>query len=286
MNRKSVVIAIISLCAVLAASAKMKEYPRAQIKVGYTYHETFVRGEDGIIERDVPFILLANQERSKFYCPQTEYKDSLESTPSGRALSTQMLHAAIEKYIASEDRSAMDAMVYHSFLYVFKSVADNEMTVYDKAGLFDYGYYSEPIKGITWEIGDSVNTVLGYECTVATAEYHGRKWTAWFSPEIPISDGPWKLTGLPGLILKATESTGQHYFTANGIEQSDKEMRPIYNSDKYDKMGRIDMLKAHRDRLDHSASVSTAATGINFGSDHIRTGDEVNIDFIETDYHE
>ena len=68
------------LAAILPAMAKNKEYPRAEIKVGYTYHETFVRGSDGIKKMDVQFVLLANRERSKFYSPATEFKDSLHST--------------------------------------------------------------------------------------------------------------------------------------------------------------------------------------------------------------
>ena len=70
----------------LGASAKKKrEYPCAEIKVGYNYHHKFLRGGDGVVEKNTPFILLANQEQSKFYCPSTEYRDSLLSTPSGRA---------------------------------------------------------------------------------------------------------------------------------------------------------------------------------------------------------
>ena len=59
---------------------------------------------------------------------------------------------------------------------------------------------------------------LGYDCIMATANYHGRNWNAWFTPEVPMNTGPWKLLGLPGLILEAVDSTGQHHFTANGIQ--------------------------------------------------------------------
>lgn len=55
-----------ALLAVMTATAKKKEYPRADIKVGYTYHETFVRGSDGIIERDIPFVLLATTSNQSF----------------------------------------------------------------------------------------------------------------------------------------------------------------------------------------------------------------------------
>lgn len=104
MNRQSIIITIMVFFAILDVSAKKtKEYPHAEIKVGYTYHETFVRGSDGIIKREIPFILLANKEQSKFYNTNTEFKDSLESTPQGRAVSDQLLHDAIKRYSTTRD---------------------------------------------------------------------------------------------------------------------------------------------------------------------------------------
>ena len=82
---------------------------------------------------------------------------------------------------------------------------------------------------------DSTKTILGYECTMATCEYRGRKWTAWFAVDVPIQDGPWKLSGLPGLILEATESTGQHGFTATGIQTTQRQITPVLGKDHYEK---------------------------------------------------
>ena len=38
----------------------------------------------------------------------------------------------------------------------------------------------------------------------------------WFTPDIPVSEGPWKLHGLPGLILQAEDS--EHWFSFVCIE--------------------------------------------------------------------
>ncbi len=287
MNRQSIIITIIAFFAMLDLSAKKKaEYPRAEIKVGYTYHETFVRGSDGIIKRDIPFVLLANKEQAKFYSPKTEYMDSLESTPQGRAISKQLRNDAIKRYSETKDESTMKSVVYQAFLYIFRSISDNQMTVYDKAGSLEFGVYTEPLGEIQWEISDSTKTVLGYNCVMATANYHGRDWTAWFAPDIPLQEGPWKLTGLPGLILDASESTGQHSFEVTGLEASNQEIVPIYPYQQYDKMSRIEMLRQLRNYRDHGRAIDAASTGLNLGPDHIRTGEEVNIDFLETDYHE
>ena len=287
MTRQSIIVTIILLLTIFDLSAKKtKEYPRAEIKVGYTYHETFVRGSDGIVKRDIPFILLANKEQSKFYNAKTEFKDSLKSTPQGRAVEKQLFNDAVKRYSETRDESAMNAVVYQTFLYIFRSKSDNRMTVYDKAGSLEYGVYTEPLGEIQWEITDSAKTVLGYECVMATANYHGRDWTVWFAPDIPLQEGPWKICGLPGLILEASESTGQHSFVATGLEASNQAIVPIYPYQQYDKMSRIEMLRQLRNYRDHGRAIDAAATGLNLGPDHIRTGEEVNIDFLETDYHE
>lgn len=79
--------------------------------------------------------------------------------------------------------------------------------------------YSEPIPRIDWKLhADTTRRILGYTCQRATAEFRGRRWSVWFTPEIPLSRGPWKLGGLPGLILQACDETGLFGFEATGVE--------------------------------------------------------------------
>ena len=284
-NRILTVLAL--FCVVFGAYAKKKQvdYPHADIKVGYNYHKVFMRGSDGVIERDLPFVLLANTKESKFYSPPTEYKDSLQSTPKGKAIYDKLLHEAINKYIESKDRSSMGDATYKTHLYVFKSKPDNLYEIYDYVGMTGHFYYTEPLDDMAWEITDSAKTILGYECFMATADYHGRHWTAWFTPEIHIQDGPWKLHGLPGLILEASESTGQHHFTANGLETSNAEIRPIYNKERFDKTSRIEMLKMERNGRDNGAAIVKAQIGLDLGPDAPITEESRKYDFLETDYH-
>lgn len=68
-----------------------------------------------------------------------------------------------------------------------------------------------------WDITDSICTVAGYPCIMATTKFRGRRWTAFFAPDIPIPEGPWKLWGLPGIILKAYDSKMHYSFTATDI---------------------------------------------------------------------
>ena len=285
MTTNRLITMLVLLCLALGANAKKKkqDYPRSEIKVSYNYHYKFWRGSDGVVEKDTPFILLANHNESKFYCPSTEYRDSLLSTPSGSAKEKKMFDAAVAAYVQNRDESAMDAVVYHSRLYVTKDFAKSVSTTYDQAGMGEYGYYDEPFSEIDWQIvEDSTKTLLGYECVMAITDYHGRKWTVWFTPEIPVQDGPWKFCGLPGLILEAAEEKGHHHFTADGIEQSSQSIYPIYNND-YEKMGRLDMLRNLRNYRDNNNSIIKASTCgmLDFGPD---APVQTEYDFLETDY--
>lgn len=75
--------------------------------------------------------------------------------------------------------------------------------------------YSEKIPEFEWMITSETISLLGYKCIKAVTNFRGRTWTVWFSPEIPLNYGPWKLGGLPGLILKAEDNN--RYFTYEAI---------------------------------------------------------------------
>ncbi len=268
---------------------KKKEFPRAEIKVSYDYPHKHLKTDAKAYDTEHKMVLLANSGYSKFFSPRTEFLDSLKSTPSGEAIYKKMKRAGIKRYIETQDDSSI--LTSQGKLYVFKNSADSIVTVYDQTGMLEQGYYSESLAEMVWEVGDSVKTVLGYECVMAETDYHGRHWTVWFTPDIPIQDGPWKLCGLPGLILEASESTGQHQFIATGIESSNQEIVPIYNPKKYDKMNRKDMLRGMRQYLTNGATMVNAFISNTPSGEKIEIKNEVNdapdlhIDFLETDYH-
>ena len=76
----------------------------------------------------------------------------------------------------------------------------------------------EQLEPQDWHFSSDTLTVLDYVCQKATTSFRGRDYEAWFSPEIPIKEGPWKLYGLPGLILKVVVDDGLFVFDAIGLE--------------------------------------------------------------------
>ncbi len=89
----------------------------------------------------------------------------------------------------------------------------------------DWFCYEDDMPELEWELTDSVTNVLGYECHSAVCNFRGREWMAFYSEEIPLMEGPWKLYGLPGLIMKASDKDGHYNFECIGLKS--KADRPI-----------------------------------------------------------
>ncbi|MBM7418949.1 MULTISPECIES: GLPGLI family protein [Chryseobacterium] len=70
---------------------------------------------------------------------------------------------------------------------------------------------------INWKINSEKDKFLGYSIQKATTEFGGKKWIAWFTTEIPVQDGPYKFSGLPGLILKITDSENEFIYEMKSI---------------------------------------------------------------------
>ncbi|PKV50363.1 GLPGLI family protein [Aquimarina sp. MAR_2010_214] len=76
----------------------------------------------------------------------------------------------------------------------------------------------DSIETILWELHDEFKKVGIYQCQKATALFRGREYTVWFTTEVPVSHGPWKLRGLPGLIVEATDQTNKFKYEIAKIE--------------------------------------------------------------------
>ena len=75
----------------------------------------------------------------------------------------------------------------------------------------------EDIPRMEWKIDSVTKTVGKYECIKATMSFRGRNYTAWFTPGIPVSAGPWKFNGLPGLIVELYDDTHEVMFTLSNV---------------------------------------------------------------------
>ncbi|MCB0629298.1 MAG: GLPGLI family protein [Saprospiraceae bacterium] len=77
----------------------------------------------------------------------------------------------------------------------------------------------DTVHPMTWEILSETKYIAGMLVKKARCEHRGRAYTAWFAPGIPLSNGPWKLGGLPGLILEAYDDEKEVVFLFKSIRQ-------------------------------------------------------------------
>ena len=103
---------------------------------------------------------------------------------------------------------------------IFQNVTEKKLTQMECIGV-TYYTCEENFPTVEWTLSDDTLTVCGYLCNKATGEYGGRKWIAWYTAELPMSNGPWKLSGLPGLILQAADTEGIHQFSAFSFRKGD-----------------------------------------------------------------
>ncbi|RKW63916.1 MAG: GLPGLI family protein, partial [Tannerella sp.] len=200
------------------ASAQKDVLDRASMKC--MYRATQLKDTLDVAFYEDLLILQIGPQVSKCFSYYTFQNDSLRQTPEGNRQASELFNRALADFHKHRDRNRF----LNSFprnrtvTIVYKNHPAGAITVTD--GLReDQVTYRDTLNAQQWTIVDSTREVLGYTCQQATADFRGRHWTAWFATDIPVSDGPWKLGGLPGLILEAYDKGHQYTFTAVGLER-------------------------------------------------------------------
>ena len=104
---------------------------------------------------------------------------------------------------------------------IFKEPAKDFVFYHDIIGSLHY-QYQEKAPLFTWKIMPVKKMVAGYECQQAFTSFGGRTWEAWFTRDIPVSEGPYKFYGLPGLIVKVRDTHDHYVFVLLSFESNPK----------------------------------------------------------------
>lgn len=100
--------------------------------------------------------------------------------------------------------------------YSKHEVAFKHFVVKDSLGIFN------------WNINNEKKEILGFKCQLATMDFRGRKYEAWFATELPVG-GPWKYDGLPGMILEIKSIDNFISFKAIGVKNTKIELHTLEN---------------------------------------------------------
>ena len=178
-------------------------YAQENIPVQASYeclYEYQVTNEKG--DRDTYATILQIGSHAARFLDYTAYQtDSIGQSPNTS-------QEEVEKFQKQEQRN--------EFFFdqtVWQNQPTNKMSVYSVIPPDRYTY-TENSHSVQWTLTEDTDTVCGYICHKATGAYGGRMWTAWYAQDIPVPFGPWKLCGLPGLVMQATDADGIHSFEA------------------------------------------------------------------------
>lgn len=154
----------------------------------------------------------------------------------------------------------------------------------------DWFRYEEEIPDFGWELTDSVKTILSYECKGARCTFRGRDWTVYYAEDIPVMEGPWKLCGLPGLIMEAQADGDEYSFVCIGIRNNSPRPITLYDV-PYNNASRLKFYDA-KHRYDINPYAYFEATGggkvtvvDENGNPVAHQAIELPYDYIEKDWH-
>ena len=187
----------------------------------YNYPATFrmakrpaiVSVEDSIKQEkstDYMILEIGKTGISKFYSDHNRQMDSLimevmKNPQQAQFIAEKMQSSGISKAETGE---------------IFKNYPAGKMTVTDNFNKINAFSYEDNLNDFEWKITSDTMTCLNYLCQKATADFRGRRYEAWFAPDIPVNDGPWKFSGLPGLILYAKDSKNQYILKAVALDNT------------------------------------------------------------------
>lgn len=191
----------------------------------------------------LPMAMIAQNLQSKYNCLYeykvhtdkgvTETYNTMLQLAESQALFLDyqafQLDSLIQQKATDEQIDEAQGRVMRAECFFDQAVAQNDpkgkLTVYGTITP-NYYVYNEDMN-LNWQPVDKTDTICGYLCKQATVRYGGRNWTAWYAPDIPLPYGPFKFTGLPGLILKITDQDNIHCFEAIQFRQSTNEMTKL-----------------------------------------------------------
>ncbi|CAM1351079.1 GLPGLI family protein [Tenacibaculum insulae] len=99
---------------------------------------------------------------------------------------------------------------------IFKNTSSKKIIIYNE--FYDKIYKYNDSVNMQWKITNIYDSLNNMKIRKAETKFRGRNYIAWYTSEIPISDGPYKFKGLPGLIIKLYDHKKEINYTLIGLE--------------------------------------------------------------------
>ena len=214
--------------AMIAAKIHQDSIDTSSLVAVYDY-ECHTQDADGQAVTDrMKLCLLVGQHCTRSF-PYRKFRKEREWADGEERAATDFLGLKAREYLggydffSEEELPLLRSESYCMMPEVWTNYPDGKTTVRDAIPPTIYET-QEARRPINWTLTDNTVTISSYLCKTATCQLHGRQWTVRYADDIPTTAGPWKLCGLPGLIVEA-EADGIHRFTLTDLQHA---AAPIY----------------------------------------------------------
>ena len=208
----------------MAAKVHQECIDTANLVATYNY-ECQTQDADGKAVTDrMKLCLLVGRHCTRCF-PYRKFRKEREWAEGKKQFAADFLQMNKREYMEGYDflsEEELPLLRSESFCFmpqVWTNYPEGQVTVRDAIppSIYETQEQRKPIK---WTLNDNTLTVAGYLCKTAVCQLHGRKWTVRYAEDIPTTAGPWKLCGLPGLIVEAVSDDGTHRFTLTELQHA------------------------------------------------------------------
>jgi len=214
-------------------STKIRAQSISQVNIIYEFR--YVRdlsNKDNIYKSNMVLSVAKNKSR---YCTEKIFNDNDEKILESRKKEQDQLQSTFSTTLTSVSGGPILSIGKSGVLIneeIIKNIEENKIYIETKIGLKTYKI-ENTLQEIKWTVFPEMKKIGNYECQKASSYFGGRNYEVWFTKELPFQDGPWKLHGLPGLILEAYDTNKEICFYFKEIvkkENVDITIRSFLNS--------------------------------------------------------
>lgn len=227
------ILSTLALCITTCSIFSQKEYTTDyEVQYEATYSMDSTNLENKTVET---LYLFTGRKYGVFMSYREAFKDEIMAD-----LERQLKSGSIT--ISKEMKSNFPKTFY-------KDHQNNNVKTSDKIDRKQY-HYQEPAIPLDWNIEEDSKEIMGYTTQKATTHFAGRDYTAWFTLEIPIADGPYVFSGLPGLIIELYDAEDHYHFTLKTLAKLEEPR--IFEFPKSEEIVKKDFIKLKEKALKNS----------------------------------
>jgi GLPGLI family protein len=192
---------------------------------------------------------------------------SSKFSSAGKAVKDRILKNRKRENKSAADFAKFQSQIPKTSLYyaIFKHYPSAKISFTEDIATDEFRY-SQEMNLFNWNIEEERKQIAGYMTQKATTTFAGRDYIAWFTPEIPIPDGPYKFNGLPGLILEIRDKKSQYVFQLTQFKSLEEPAEIEFNSKNYITTNKEKFLKVKKE-YDKDPLAAVELAGLTFDMD-------------------